>query len=54
MSVQGGHCVVTPQHLRIASATHARPREAGQYLLLDLGQQVDSMKTLEQALGNVY
>jgi hypothetical protein len=54
ISVQGGHSVVTPQHLRIASATHARPREAGQYLLLDLGQQVDSMKSLEQALGNVY
>jgi len=50
MVVQGGHAVVTPHHLRIASAAHARPREAGEYLLLDCGKPVDSMAELEVAL----
>jgi Calcineurin-like phosphoesterase len=52
--VKGGHTVVTEQHLRLASAAHAQPREAGQYLLLDIGQPVDSMQALESALGSVF
>ncbi len=52
--VKGGHEVVAGKHLRIASAAHAQPREAGQYLLLDVGQPVDSMETLEQSLGTVF
>ncbi len=54
MVVKGGHTVVTPNHLRIASAAHARPREAGEYLLLDCGQPIDSMAELEVALGSVF
>jgi hypothetical protein len=52
--VSGGHAVVTDQHLRIASAAHANPRDAGQYLLLDFGRPVESMKMLEESLGSVF
>jgi hypothetical protein len=54
IGVKGGHRVVTPQHLRIASAAHAKPRESGEYLLLDCASPVDSMETLEQGLGSVF
>jgi hypothetical protein len=51
---KGGYEVVTKQHIRLASATHARPRETGQYLLLDFGKPVEAMADLEQALGTVF
>ncbi len=54
MSVKGGHQVVTSQHLRVASATHARPREAGQYLLLDFGHPIHSIEELVVSLGSVF
>jgi hypothetical protein len=54
MAVLGGHTVVTPQHLRLASAAHARPREAGEYLLIDFGRLVESMANLEASLGTVF
>jgi hypothetical protein len=54
IGVQGGHFVVTENHLRIASATHANPREAGQYLMVDFGQPVPSMAALEQRLESVF
>lgn len=50
----GGHTVVAPQHLRIASATHARPREAGEFLLLDCAKPVESMDSLVGMLGNMF
>jgi Icc-related predicted phosphoesterase len=52
--VEGGHDIVNLQQLRLASATHARPREAGQYMLLDFGKPVSSMDDLVQSLGNVF
>lgn len=52
--VQGGHAVVTENHLRLASAAHAQPREAGEYLLIDFGQPVESMQTLEHSLETVF
>ncbi len=52
--VKGGHAVIADRHLRLASAAHARPRETGQYLLLDFGQPVESMETLEKTLGSVF
>ncbi|MEP7284356.1 MAG: metallophosphoesterase [Chloroflexota bacterium] len=54
ITVQGGHKVVTEEHLRIASAAHARPREAGAYLLIDFGKPVDSVETLVQSLVHMF
>jgi hypothetical protein len=54
ITVVGGHIAVTPQHLRLASAAHAQPREAGEYLLIDFGRPVESMATLEASLGTVF
>jgi len=42
IAVQGGHKGVTERHLRIASYTHAHPREAGEYLLLDCAKPVQT------------
>ncbi|MBX3063198.1 MAG: metallophosphoesterase [Anaerolineae bacterium] len=52
--VNGGHVVVTDNHLRIASAAHARPREAGKFLLLDFAKPVDNMQALEGMLDTVF
>jgi hypothetical protein len=52
--VSGGHAVVSDNHLRIASAAHARPREAGQYLLIDLSTPIDNMASLVTHLESVY
>jgi hypothetical protein len=46
--------VVTPQQLRVASATHAHPREAGQYSLIDFGKPIESMDKLIDTLGSVF
>jgi len=54
IGVAGGHKIVTPQHLRLASAAHAHPREAGQFLLIDCGRPVESMDVLERSLGSVF
>jgi hypothetical protein len=54
MTIKGGHQAITPQHLRLASARHASPRTAGEYLLFDTGQPVNSMKALITGLGSVF
>jgi hypothetical protein len=54
ISVQGGHREVTQQHLRIASAAHARPREAGEFLLLDFSKPVKSMDQLLDSLESLF
>jgi len=54
MDVEGGHKVVTRAHLRLASAKHATPREAGQYLLFDAAQPVADAPALVAALGSVF
>jgi hypothetical protein len=54
IGVEGGHQIVTPQHLRLASATHAHPREAGQFLLVDCARPVDNIDLLERSLGSVF
>jgi hypothetical protein len=43
---EGGHQVVNDRHLRLASATHARPREAGEYLLIDAGKPLQKADEL--------
>ena len=54
ITIKGGHQLVTKQHFRLASAHHATPREAGQYLLFDTAQPVRDIKVLSQGLGSVY
>lgn len=54
MSISGGHQVVVDRHLRLASARHAKPREAGQYLLFDAGQPIRQMSAVLSGLGTVY
>lgn len=50
----GGQELVNRQHLRLSSATHARPREAGAYLLLDCAHPVRSALDLADGLGSVF
>lgn len=54
IEVKGGHAIITPQHFRLASATHAMPREAGQYLLLDVAEPITTAADLESKLGSVF
>ncbi len=54
IDVEGGHQIITPRHLRLASAKHATPREAGEYLLFDTAQPVESAEALIERLGSVY
>jgi hypothetical protein len=46
IGTQGGHDVVTDNHLRLATYAHAHPNEAGQYLLLDCADPVNSAPDL--------
>jgi hypothetical protein len=52
--VRGGHQVATKRNLRLASATHASPRTAGQYLLFDAANPINDIKDLTQCFGSVY
>jgi hypothetical protein len=54
MTLRGGYQMVTKQHLRLASAYHATPREAGVYLLLDTGQPIREIKDLLPGIGSVF
>jgi hypothetical protein len=50
----GGFALVNRYHLRLSSATHARPREAGLYLLLDCARPARSVNDLLGGLGSVF
>lgn len=54
ITIRGGHQVVVRRHLRLASAHHATPREAGHYLLFDAAQPIKDVSTLVSRLGTVY
>ncbi len=49
-----GHKLVNEQQLRIASATHALPREAGKYLLFDVTKKVKTAEDLLPHLHSVF
>ena len=49
-----GYALVNRYHLRVSSATHARPREAGMFLLLDLARPVKSADELLPNLRSVF
>jgi hypothetical protein len=50
IKVEDGFAEVCRQQLRMATYTHARPREEGRYLLLDCAKRVDSASDLVGSL----
>ncbi len=55
ISTKGGYqLVAAQQHLRLASAQHATPPEAGLYLLFDTAHPIQSGNDLIKGLGSVY
>lgn len=52
--VKGGHQIVTKHHLRLASAVHASPRTAGQYLLFNTTDPIKDIDDLTKCCENVY
>ncbi len=51
---QGGHKVVNRQQLRLASAKHALPREAGLYLLFNVRERFETAADLVPNLRSVF
>ena len=51
---EGGCNLVNKQQLRLASAKHAHPREAGYYLLFNVGEKINSAKALLPKLDTVF
>ncbi len=54
MAVMGGYTLLAGRHLRLASATHARPREAGMYLRFDAARPIDAAIELLAGLERVF
>jgi hypothetical protein len=52
--VRGGHEVVDDYHLRVATYQHARPKEAGEYLLLDCAAPVGDADDLVPMLRGTF
>jgi Icc-related predicted phosphoesterase len=52
--VNGGHTLVANRQLRLASAAHAHPREAGLYLLFDASRPIVDVKDLRNGLRSVF
>jgi hypothetical protein len=50
----GGYMLVNRCQLRLSSATHARPREAGRYLLLNCAKPTRAANDLLSCLGSVF
>jgi hypothetical protein len=51
---RGGYTMVAERQLRLASGMHARPRQAGRYLLFDVAQPVREAEDLLSVLGSVF
>ena len=54
ISVRNGYQIIAGQHLRLASSAHARPREAGRYLLFDTTRPISKASDLRPNLHTVY
>jgi hypothetical protein len=54
MTLRGGYQIVAKRHLRLASAHHARPHEAGKYLLFDTARPIKGAEELLPGLGSVF
>lgn len=51
---QNGYKLVNRHQLRVASAKHAIPREAGKYLLLDVKKQIETAEDLLPFMQSVF
>ena len=54
MTTQGGHQIIAKKHLRLASGSHAIPREAGLYLVFDTARPIVKAADLRTNLHTVY
>lgn len=54
IDVRGGYKLVNRQQLRLASAKHASPREAGLYLLLEIEEKFETAADLVPNLRSVF
>lgn len=54
MKTEGGYEIIAGRHLRLSSGVHARPREAGRYLLLDIAQPIYNVSDLERCLRSIF
>ena len=54
MVTPNGYRVIDRVQLRLASAWHARPREAGQYLIFDVARSIQSVEDLLARLESVF
>jgi hypothetical protein len=54
IGTRGGHSIINAHHLRLSSAAHAHPREAGEYLLLDCARPVQTADALQPWLRPVF
>jgi Icc-related predicted phosphoesterase len=54
IAVQHGYQIIAQKQLRLASGSHARPREAGRYLLFDTARSVERAVELVANLYTVY
>lgn len=54
IDVRGGYKLVNQQQLRVASAKHASPREAGLYLLFNIKERFASAEVLVPNLRSVF
>jgi hypothetical protein len=54
IAVQNGFQIIAERHLRIASGSHAKPRETGRYLLFDTARPVNKAADLLPNLRSVY
>jgi len=50
----GGYKVVNDRHFRLASATHARPRESGVYVLFDAAKPIKQAADLKACVASVF
>jgi hypothetical protein len=53
-AVQNGFQIVAEKHLRIASGSHAKPRETGRYLLFDAARPIKEAADLLPSIHTVY
>jgi len=54
IAVKNGFQIILEKHLRLASGSHARPRDAGQYLLFDTARPIEKAAELVIGLHTVY
>lgn len=54
MTVKKGYKIVAEQHLRLASAHHARPREEGVYLVFDAERPIKTIDDLVRHFSSVF